>query len=242
MAGKRKVLDPQWVAEVGERKMSARARRVFNYIVEHGEISTYDIENVLGEAHAPRAVADLKDAGVPVVQEGYIVVDGKRRGLYHLDPDAPIRAGMVGRTGFSNAFRKRLLAHYGNRCQLCGTEYEPRHLQPDHRIPVLVGGDEPDAARNVADYMPVCRSCNRSKSYDCERCPNGLVDKDPDVCRTCLWASPENYEHIATRDERRLELVWTGQREVAAFDRMVSQAQAAGQTLADFVRRRLGRS
>jgi hypothetical protein len=234
-----KKLDPLWIEEVRSRKLSARARKVLEYLIEHGTISTHDIESKLGESHAPRAVADLKDAGVPVVQEGYISVAGKRRGLYRLDPTAPIRAGMTGRTGFSTAFKKRLIEHYGTKCAVCGMTYESRYLQPDHRVPVLVGGDEPDSERQVEDYMPLCRSCNRTKSIECERCPNGTDGHDPEVCPHCFWASPDDYDHVATMAERHDVLVWIGEAEIADRAAAVARAEEAGQTLSEYIKEML---
>lgn len=54
---------------------------------------------------------------------------------------------------------------------------------------------------HVEDFMPLCPSCNRSKSWACEHCPNRMV-KDISVCKACMWASPKNYTHVATQQVR----------------------------------------
>jgi len=94
---------------------------------------------------------------------------------------------------------------------------ESRYLQIDHRVPYLVAGDGSSATLDVAHYMLVCGSCNRAKSWSCERCPNGIGSKQAAVCKTCYWATPVAYEHVATMDIRRLDLTWTGD-EVVDFD------------------------
>ncbi len=214
---------------------TSRGKKLLEYLLEHGSASTHDIETQLGEAHAPSAVRDLNDRGVRVVLDGYVQVGGKRRGVYKLDPDAPVRAGMIGRRGFSKAFKQRLIEHYGARCEICRVEYEPRYLQPDHRVPQRVGGDEPDTQRRVEDYMPVCRSGNRAKSFECERCPNWEA-RDVDVCMSCYWAFPDSYEHVATRQERRVAIVWSGA-ETKIYDRLWREAQRAGSTVGEVVKR-----
>lgn len=219
---------------------SSRGRKLLEYLLEHGEASTYDIETVLGEAHAPSAVRDLRDRGVPVVLVRREQVNGKQRGVYQLDPTAPLHAGMIGRTGISKQFKDRLIEHYGARCRVCGTEYKSRYLQPDHRIPQRVGGDELDSQRRVESYMPLCGPDNRAKSYECERCPNWTL-RDPDVCRRCYWAFPEDYDHVATKPERRETIVWSGDKEIGLYRELSVQAKAVGMSIANFIKSRLSR-
>lgn len=228
-------LDPEWVEAARSLKHTARGRKVLEYLLEHGTINLHQIETELGEAHAPSAIRDVKDRGVPIVPTRKVLAGGKQRQEYALDPGAPLRVGMIGRTGFSKDFKERLIAQYGPRCAICGTEYEPRYLQPDHRIPQRIGGDEVDADRDVADYMPLCGPCNRAKSFECERCPN-WTDGDVETCRTCYWASPENYAHVAMRDERREVVVWTDD-EVSMWERLRQAAADVGVTVAEFIKR-----
>lgn len=196
-------------------------------------MSTYDIEQ-RGQAHAPSAVRDLKDRGVAVTRVGYIEVGGKRRGLYQLDPDGS-RSGLSGRTQISKRFKDELLAYYGCRCRICTKEFVSRALQPDHRVPQRIGGDEPDRERRVENYMPLCGPDNRAKSYECEHCPNWLV-MDPDVCLSCYWAYPEDYQHVAMRPERRMTLVFQGDEEVSLHDAVIRKTGETGTSPIDFIR------
>ena len=154
---------------------------------------------------------------------------------YALRPNAPIRVGMIGRTGFSKDFRARLIHRYGPRCGICSTEYDPRYLQPDHRVPQRIGGDERDDERDVDDYMALCGPDNRAKSFECERCPNWET-RQVDICEGCYWAHPEDYVHVATRTERRAVVVWTGS-ETTAWERLLHAAMQEGSTVADFIKR-----
>jgi hypothetical protein len=83
--------------------------------------------------------------------------------------------------------------------------------------------------------MLLCGSCNRSKSWPCEHCPNWREVKKTAVCECCYWAHPESYNHVATKDIRRLDLAWAGA-EVADYDRLKAQAARAKAPMPQFVR------
>lgn len=34
--------------------------------------------------------------------------------------------------------------------------------------------------------------------------------KKADICRNCYWAFPDNYTHVAMREARRADILWTG--------------------------------
>jgi len=70
---------------------------------------------------------------------------------------------------------------------------------------------------------------------------NWLEKKDPAICATCYWASPDDYNHVAMRQMRRLDVVWEGQ-EVAEFDVMADTAKEQEVALPDFVKRALRRA
>jgi len=147
-----------------------------------------------------------------------------------------ITAGRIGgRANFAKAFKNALVAAYGSRCALCNAPFEPRYLQIDHRIPYLVAGEGVAATLDVKDFMLVCGSCNRAKSWSCEHCPNGLVAKDPRVCAVCYWASPLAYSHVATQGIRRLDLTWTGG-EVRDYDAAKTQAGSGEGAMPTFVK------
>ena len=107
-------------------------------------------------------------------------------------------------------------------------------LQIDHRIPFEIAGDSGEADEGASAYQLVCPSANRAKSRTCENCPNWRK-KEAALCRTCYWAFPEDYEHVATREVRRLDLTWTGG-ETSEYDAL--QAEAGGkENLPEHVKR-----
>jgi HNH endonuclease len=111
---------------------------------------------------------------------------------------------------------------------------ELRYLQVDHRVPYEVAGDLVGTL-DLRDFMLICGSCNRTKSWSCEHCPNWLQGHKPDLCKTCYWGSPEKYTHIATLPIRRLDATWKDD-EVAEYDHVAKLAKRAGQSVAEYVK------
>src|SRR5205085_7695874 len=93
----------------------------------------------------------------------------------------------------------------------------------DHRVPYQISGDlEP--IPHLKDYMLLCGSCNRAKSWSCEHCENWLQIRKPELCVQCYWGSPENYLHIALQQMRRIDLTWSG-KEVKSYDAIKKMAK-----------------
>jgi hypothetical protein len=213
-----------------------RARIVVEHILKYGSITTDDLKEQYGYDHPPRAIEDVSDQGIPLIKSTVRKESGRRMAEYRfgdLDNITAERTG--GRVNFPKAFKAALLVEYGNRCCLCSTPFEGRYLQIDHRIPYLVAGEGAAGSRDVKDYLLVCGSCNRAKSWSCEHCPNGLVGKEPNVCATCYWANPLAYTHVTTRDIRRLDLTWTGD-EVSEFDAAKKAAGPEADGMPKFVK------
>ena len=76
---------------------------------------------------------------------------------------------------------------------------------------------------NPDDYMLLCASCNRAKSWSCEHCVNWMEVKQTQVCHACYWANVENYIHIALRQVRRLAIVWEDD-EVQTYEHLKEMA------------------
>lgn len=125
-----------------------------------------------------------------------------------------------------------LLQQHAHHCAICGEAYPAPFLQADHRVPYAIIGDIPDPT--PADYLLLCRACNRAKSWTCEHCPN-FVTRDPTTCLSCYWATPAAYQHLATRPLRRVELVWT-EDDAALFDALVYKADIAGVPLHTYLK------
>ena len=212
-----------------------RSRIVVDHILKHGHITTDDLQDTYGYDHPPRAVRDVREQGIPI--ETYKVVGkrGNRIAAYRFADPADIRGGRHGgRRVFSKKFKDELISLYGSRCAICSCDYERRYLQIDHRVPYEVSGDvkgEPDPA----DFMLICGSCNRAKSWSCEHCRNWTTDHLPRVCKTCYWANPEKYAHIALRVVRRLDVLWS-EDEVPDYDRLLQMSKDASEELPKFVK------
>ena len=94
-------------------------------------------------------------------------------------------------------------------------------MQIDHRIPYEIAGENA-SADDVGAHMLLCASANRAKSWSCEHCPNWEI-KDREICGACYWAFPEEYEHVATQEIRRLDIMWSGG-ETDAYERLRTAA------------------
>jgi hypothetical protein len=193
-----------------------RGKLLVNHIMKHGSVSTEDLETIYGLTDAASAARTVKDAGVPLVATTNKRKNGRRMVVYTFGDPSLIRGDRFqGRRAFAKGFKLALIEKYGPKCSLCSTPYEPRYLQIDHRIPYQIAGELGDVERLLEDYMLLCGSCQRSKSWSCEHCENWREGRQQEICRTCYWAMPEDYTHIALRDHRRLEIVWLGEEEVA---------------------------
>ena len=231
---------PQYSSELKEKikqVSNLRARRVLEHILEHGQVTTVELRENYGYEHPPRAARDVRELGFTLVTTRVLGPNGKSIGAYTLvEGEDAEHSG--GRRAFPLAFRKALIAHYGEQCHLCGGKFPARALQIDHRVPYLVSGRETDEELRVEDYMLVCGSCNRSKSWSCEHCPNGTITKDPAVCLSCYWGRPEGYTHIATSPRRQVTLNWSGD-SVVTYDRHSTLAAEQRMTLEDYIKAKL---
>ncbi len=119
---------------------------------------------------------------------------------------------------------------------MCLQAFEPRVLQVDHRVPYEVIGDAVQGDLDQTDYMLLCPSCNRAKSWSCEHCENWTVTRDPAICGGCYFAKPEGYTHLAMRPLRRLEVVWSGD-EIIVFERLRRRARLTKLAMPDYVKK-----
>ncbi|MGB1286286.1 MAG: ribbon-helix-helix protein, CopG family, partial [Aggregatilineales bacterium] len=107
-------------------------------------------------------------------------------------------------------------------------------LQIDHRIPYEVAGDTEESLE-ASDFMVLCASCNRSKSWVCEQCDNWHTDKNQKHCQTCYWHDPATYQHLALRPIKRLELVWTDV-ESDVFEQLSEIATEQNRSVAELIK------
>jgi hypothetical protein len=227
---------PEEFLELCRSVKSKRPRTVIEHIIEHGFITTEELKEKYGYNHPPRAARDVREQGIPLETFRIIANDGRSIAAYKFADLSKTRADKLsGRTVISKAFKQKLIEHYGSRCAIHSDILDERYLQIDHRVPFLVAGDVQPAERNVEDYMLLCGSANRAKSWSCEHCINGIDLKDETICRTCYWAFPEEYSHIAMQDIRRIDIIWSG-REVEEYNHLKEKTDELQQDIPSYVK------
>ena len=232
-------LSPEFIERL-KMVTGRRARTVVEHILEHGFITTEELSEHYGYDHPPRAARDVREQGIPLETFNVTGTHGRTIGAYRFgDPSQVVEGRIGGRATWPKDLKATLLDAHGSRCAICLTEYEPRYLQIDHRVPYEVGRDA--NAEKPEEFMLLCGSCNRAKSWSCEHCRNWTTDRLEDVCRTCYWATPVDYTHVALRPIRRLDLIWSGS-EVSEHDHLGKLASLSQQDLPDFVKEVLRRS
>ncbi|CAN7464538.1 hypothetical protein [Caulobacter sp. LjRoot300] len=214
---------------------SRRGADVLRVMLEKGWISTDDI-NDLGYNHPPRAVGDVRDAGIPVITGKGTSRTGRRMAVYALGVAADIQEGRVGgRSAFPKKFKAELIRRYGSIDCITGAKLDERVLQIDHRIPYRIGGDAGLSDHDVEAFMLLDGSSQRAKSWSCESCPNMQPEaRVVSTCKSCFWSFPENYEHIATEQIRRTDLVWQGD-DVDVYDRLRGLAGISGLSVGEYL-------
>lgn len=197
-----------------------RPSTVIQHIIKHGYITTEELASKYGYEHAPRAARDVRERGVNLVTYRVKSSDGRNIAAYKFgDPvfvDNKI-SKVGGRTALSQALKKALIDKYGAVCFVYLQPMEERLLQIDHRVPYEIGGEQTD---NIDCYMLLSPSANRAKSWTCEHCPNWTI-KDIEFCINCFWAHPENYSHIAGREERQIVITFSDN-EIEDYNQLIS--------------------
>lgn len=207
------------IRELLENITNKRARIVIEYILENGFVTTEQLEKEYGYNHPPRAARDVREYGIPLETFRVKNSEGRSIAAYRLGNANNIQKGRLeGRRTFPKRFRDELYTQSGGRCSICNGAFGQRYLQVDHRIPYEVAGDT-RADLNLKDFMLVCGSCNRAKSWSCEHCANWQNEKSSKVCLKCYWANPENYVHVALREVRRTDILWD-ENEVGLYEKL----------------------
>jgi len=225
---------PKKFLELCQSVTDKRPKTVIDHILKHGHITTDDLKSQYGYNHPPRAARDVRERGIPLETFRVVGPDGRKIAAYRFaDPSQIKFRRFDGRTGLSKEIKDKLIERYGCRCFIYLEEVENRDLQIDHRIPYEVTGDK--AVLNPDDFMLLCGSANRAKSWSCENCENWQQDKKHEVCLSCYWAYPENYSHVAMRQIRRLDLIWQGS-DVAQYEELKDDAAQSGVNIPDFIK------
>ncbi len=199
---------------------SKRPKTVIQHILKNGFVTTEELK-ALGYEHAPRAARDVRELGIPL--ETFRVKDseGKSIAAYRFGDTNKKESEIskvAGRTVLSKTLKKALIDKYGAKCFIYLQPMEERLLQVDHRVPYEIGGEQ--SKDNVDYYMLLSPSANRAKSWTCEHCEN-WKNKNADFCIKCFWAHPENYTHVAGREERQIIITFTGN-EIEDYNKLIS--------------------
>ena len=127
-----------------------RPKRVLEYLLKKGEVSTYQLGK-LGYDQPPRAAMDLKDIGVKLVtKSSKHPKTGNRMVIYMLDDDQS-NTFAPGRKAFPKNFKQEIIDRDDSKCILCDKLYSSRFLQIDHKIPFILGGE--DEELNSDDFQ-----------------------------------------------------------------------------------------
>jgi len=226
---------PRAILDKAKTIRGKRSRIVVEHILKYGHVTTEDLEK-RGYKHPPRAIRDVREQGLPLEMFWTTNSDGRKIAGYRFGNPKNIRHDRTGgRKVFPKGFQREVVETYHSRCAVCQAVLEPRYLQIDHRVPYEVAGDVDPDKRHLADYMPLCGSCNRAKSWSCEHCDNWTKHRNPRVCQTCYWANPVCFKHVAMQEIRRLDIAWQGQ-EVQDYEGIANQAHKRNQNLPTFVK------
>ncbi len=210
-----------------------RPRAVIDHILQHGFITTEELKEIYGYNHPPRAARDVRENGIPLETFRVTGSDGRKIAAYRFGDISKTRfKRLSGRTGLSKQIKDALISQYGCKCFIYLEEVDERELQIDHRVPYEVGG-EPDLEPD--NFMLLCGSANRAKSWSCEQCENWNTIKDRTICVSCYWAYPENYAHIAMQQVRRIDLLWEGD-DIEMYERIKQRAIRLEKELPEFIK------
>jgi hypothetical protein len=227
---------PEEFLELCRSVTAKRPKTVIDHILVHGHITTEELKGTYGYDHPPRAARDVREHGIPLETFRVEASNGRRIGAYRFGDPRKVRLKRFdGRTALSKEVKEQLIAKYGCRCFIYLEEMDEKVLQIDHRVPYEVDGDGKGGTLDPDEFMLLCGSANRAKSWSCEQCENWTAIKDRKICLSCYWAYPENYSHIAMRQIRRLDLIWEGE-DVSSYDRLKEDAALCGATLPEFVK------
>ena len=217
-----------------------RPKTVIDHILEHGHITTEELKNKYGYDHLPRAARDVRELGIQLETFRVTAANGRKIAAYRFaDPTKKQFHRFSGRTGLSKEIKEQLIKKYGCRCFIYLETMDEANLQIDHRVPYEVAGEADELKTN--DFMLLCGSANRAKSWSCEHCENWKNKKDKNICLSCYWAYPENYNHVAMRQIRRIDLVWQGE-EVGQYEKLKADAAKSGLEIPQFVKEVLAKA
>lgn len=110
-----------------------RARIVIEHFLEHGQITTEELERDHGYKHPPRAARDVREAGIPLETFRVKSSDGRSIAAYRFGDLTKIRRGRLqGRRTWPKQLKSELYRASEGKCSVCAGSFEARYLQIDH--------------------------------------------------------------------------------------------------------------
>ena len=203
-----------------EAVSAKRPRTVIQHILKYGSITTQELTDVYGYEHPPRAIRDVRELGIPIVTAKTKDRTGKSIAEYRfgdLSKWHGVSKKSLGRTALAKTLKAALIERFGSKCFIYLESMDAASLQVDHRVPYEIGGDVP--SENIGNFMLLCPSANRAKSWTCEHCENWRR-KDPAFCLRCFWAHPEDYDHVAGKSQKIITIVFTGD-EIEDYEQLI---------------------
>lgn len=228
-------IDPK-LLEAALKVTAHRAKVVIDHVIQHGYITTEELKEEYGYNHPPRAAGDVRDQGIPLETFKVTGKDGRKIGAYRFGNPSDIEDGKLGgRKVLPKQLKRDLIRLMGSRCSISMEEYDESHLQIDHRIPYRISGDTDGGQKNAADFMLLSGAAQRQKSWACEHCSNFIKQKDKKTCQKCYWAFPESFDHVATKQERRIDLTY-GPGEICEYIKLTEIAKQNNTTIQEEIK------
>jgi hypothetical protein len=225
------------ILDIINKVTKKRPKTVIAHLLKHGFITTEEIKEIYGYHHPPRAIRDVREEGIPIETFKATGSDGRKIGAYKFgDPEQIGKNKSGARKPFSKAFKQGLIERYGSKCAITGEQVDEHYLQIVHRVPDEVAGESIANERHPEQFMLLSGTARRQKSWACEHCENLLGLKNRKKCQSCYWAYPDSYTHIATKEIRRIELVWQETAEVKEYEKMLRESSQAGKTIQDYLK------
>lgn len=220
-----------------------RPKTVIQHILEHGFVTTEELEQLYGYKHASRAARDVRELDIPIEMYRVKSSDGRSIGAYRFNNPALAENAVsktAGRTALSKALKKALIEKFGSKCFIYLQPMDEKILQVDHRIPYEIGGEQNET--DLDCFMLLSPSANRAKSWTCEHCPN-WENKNAEFCMKCFWAHPENYSHIAGKEQRQLIITFTGDK-IEDYNKLIALVgvDKAEETIKDMIGEFIGKT
>lgn len=212
---------PQNVLDKLNSISSKRPATVIQHILKHGFITTEELKDTYGYNHPPRAIRDVRELGIPIETYRVVGTDGRTIAAYRFGDFSTWTdtiSKSSGRTALSKALKKALIEKYGSKCFIYFESMDESLLQVDHRIPYEISGEQNE--KDIENFMLLSPSANRAKSWTCEHCKNWET-KDVLFCVSCFWSHPEQYTHVAGKNQKRITITFTGD-EISDYEHLIS--------------------